>query len=169
MIEEILHNKQLKAKAKVESISKLLVTEKITSDELIKVAKSLQAPEKATCIEAIEFATKTKPEVATLACLKFVTQTLTDEAPRVKWESAKVIVNIAKLFPSKLDEAIKNLLVNTEYSGTVVRWSAAQALGAILKLKTKHNKNLVPEIEAINKREEDNAIKKIYLKALKNI
>lgn len=168
MIEDILSDKQLKAKAKVESISRLLTTGKIMSDELIKVAKSSKDAENATCIEAIEFATKTNPEIATLPCLKFVIQTLTAEAPRVKWESAKVITNIAKLFPTKLDEAIKNLLVNTEYPGTVVRWSTAGALAAIIKLKTKHNQTLVPAIEAICKREEDNAIKKIYLKALKN-
>lgn len=169
MVGEILNNKQLKAKNKAEAISKLLLTGKITFEELIKVAKQAQDSPKATCIESIEFATKIKPEIANTACLKFVTKALTEEAPRVKWESARVIANIAHLFPSKLDEAIKNLLVNTEYSGTVVRWSAAGALAAIVILKTKHNKNLVPAIEAICKWEKDNAIKKIYSKALKSI
>lgn len=169
MIEEVLNNKQLKAKAKAESISKFLLTGKITFEELIKVAKPASDNGKATCIEAIEFATKTNPEIANTACIKFVIKSLTEEAPRVKWESARVIANIAHLFPAKLDEAIKNLLVNTEYPGTVVRWSAGQALAAIIKLKTKHNKYLVPAIEAICNREEDNAIKNNYRKALKCI
>nr|MBK9649744.1 hypothetical protein [Bacteroidota bacterium] len=94
-IQSILNNKELKAKPKVEAISKMLLDKKITIGELIKVAKVSKDKEKGTCIEAIEFATKTKPDIATPVCFDFVTETLTDEAPRVKWESAKVIVNIA--------------------------------------------------------------------------
>jgi hypothetical protein len=48
-----------------------------------------------------------------------------------------------------------------------VRWASAFALGEILKLKTKHNKELIPAIEAISNREEDNGVKKKYLDALK--
>lgn len=165
----ILTDKQLKAKAKVEAISKMLLDKKVSLSELIKVAKVSKAKEKGTCMESLEFATRAKPDIASSAVFTFVTETLTDEAPRVKWESAKVIGNIAHLFPNKLDNAIGNLLKNTEYSGTVVRWSAAYALGEIVKLKTKHNKDLIPAIEAIIKRDEDNAIKKIYQKALKKI
>jgi HEAT repeat protein len=117
-------------------------------------------------VEAIEFATKAKPEIATPECLKFVTETLLDKAPRVKWESARVIGNIAHLYPAKLDKAIANLLTNSEFPGTVVRWSAAYALGEIVKLGTKRNKDLIPAVEAIIRRESDNAIRKIYLAAL---
>ena len=97
----------------------------------------------------------------------FVTKTLTENAPRVKWESAKVVGNIAHLFPTKLSKAISNLLTNSEYDGTVVRWAAAFALGEILKLKTKHNKDLLPAIEAICDREQENGVKKKYLDAIK--
>ena len=54
------------------------------------------------------------------------------------------------------------MLTNSEYDGTVVRWAAAFALGEILKLKTKHNKELLPALEAISNRETDNAIKIKY-------
>jgi HEAT repeat protein len=94
---------------------------------------------------------------------------LTEKAPRIKWESAKVVGNIAHLYPDKLDEAIKNLLINSEHTGTVVRWSAAFALGQIIKLRTSRNRNLIPAIESICKREEKNSIKKIYIAALKGI
>jgi hypothetical protein len=116
-----------------------------------------------------EFATKKDPSIASEKTWLFVTQSLTEKAPRVKWESAKVIGNIAHRFPSKLDTAINHLLVNTENDGTVVRWSAAFALSEILKLNTKMNKTLLPAIEAICKREEQNSIKKIYLAAIKKI
>ncbi len=166
-IENILSDRQVKAKAKVETIAQLLLANKISIKDLVKIAKASKDPEKATCIEAIEFATKSKPAIATSACLAFVAETLTEKAPRVKWESARVIGNIAHLFPGKLDDAIKNLLTNTEYPGTVVRWSAAYALGEIIKLKSKRNKDLLPAIEAICKREEENSIRKIYLAAIK--
>lgn len=166
---EIFDDKSLKSKQKTEFISKFLLDNSSKIDELIEFARISKDPVKATCIEAIEYATKSKPEIANLNCLNFVSKTLTEKAPRVKWESAKVIGNIAHLFPKKLDEAIKNLLYNTEHIGTVVRWSAAFALGEIVKIKTILNKELIPAIESICLREEKNSIKKIYLDALKKI
>jgi hypothetical protein len=168
-LENILHNKQVKSKEKTETISKMLLDKKIGISELIHVTRTCKDAAKATCIEAIEFATKIKPEIASSACLDFVSNALTEKAPRVKWESAKVIGNIAHLYPDKLDDAIKNLLVNAEHSGTVVRWSAALALGQIIKIKTKRNKDLIPAIESICKREGQNSIRKIYLEALKKV
>jgi len=52
-------------------------------------------------------------------------------------------------------------------SGTVVRWSAAFALGQIIKLNTLRNKELIPAAEIIINREEKNSIKKIYTEAIK--
>lgn len=166
-IEELLNSKDKKAKEKTQTISKWLLDGSMPTDELIAIAGKLKDPEKATCIEALEYATKQNPELADESTLTFVVKALTDKAPRVKWESAKVVGNIAHLFPTKLNKAISNLLVNSEYDGTVVRWAAAYALGEILKLKTKHNKDLLPAIEALSKKEKDNAIKKKYLDALK--
>ena len=168
-IPAVLADKQIKSKLKVEMISSLLLEEKASLADLIKIAKVSKDSEKGTCIEAIEFATRAKPEIATKECLKFVTETLLDKAPRVKWESAKVMGNIAFLYPDQLDKAIVNLLTNSEFPGTVVRWSAAFALGEIVKLKTKRNKDLIPAIEAIIRRDDDNAIKKIYQAALKKL
>jgi hypothetical protein len=167
MMEELFKNKEIKPKEKTETLSEWLLVGTVSSAELADYAAKAKEPVKATCIEAMEFATKQKPEIATEHMLVFVTGTLTGKAPRVKWESAKVIGNIAHLFPNKLDEAINNLLVNTEHEGTVVRWSAAYALGEILKLKTAHNTGLIPAVEAICQREEKNSIRKIYQAAFK--
>jgi HEAT repeat protein len=166
-LQKILKNKEVKSKEKTGAISKMLLDGKIIIDELIEFTQTCKDPAKATCIEAIEFATRIKPEIASLSCLDFVSKTLAEKAPRVKWESAKVIGNIAHLYPAKLNEAIKNLLINTEHEGTVVRWSAAFALAQIIKLKSSLNKELLPAIESICKREEKNSIRKIYLEALK--
>ena len=168
-IAEIINDKALRAKQKAEALSKLLLNNKISADDLIAFAETVKDSTKATCIEALEFATKEDPNIATKKCFHFVSSTLTDKAPRVKWESARVIANTAYLFRDKLGEAIKNLLINSEHEGTVVRWSAAVALSEIVKLKTKHNKELLPAIEAICKREEQNSIRKIYLDAIKKV
>lgn len=164
---EILNNKSLKPKEKTEVLSKWILTNPKEINTLIDFAKTSKDPVKATCIEALEFVTKTNPEVSNLNCLDFVSKTLIENAPRIKWESARVIGNIGHLYPNKLELAINNLLLNSEHSGTVVRWSSAYALGQIIKLKTKINKDLIPTAEAICEREEKNSIKKIYLDAIK--
>jgi hypothetical protein len=166
-ITTLLNDKGLKPKVKTETLSSWILDSRINVDDLSAFAETAKDPAKATCIEALEFATKQKPTIANKKAFQFVTQTLTAKAPRVKWESAKVIGNTAHLFPEQLDEAIKSLLDNSEHEGTVVRWSAAFALGEILKLKTKHNKDLLPAIKTICKREEKNSIKKIYIDAVK--
>lgn len=168
-INELLSDKSLKPKEKTETLSKLILNKQISIDELVAFAINAKDPVKATCIEALEFATQQQPEILAKKTFDFVVQSLKAKAPRVKWESAKVIGNTAHLFSRQLDEAIALLLDNTEHEGTVVRWSAAFALGQILKLKTKHNNDLLPAIEAICNREEKNSIKKIYLDAIKKI
>jgi hypothetical protein len=168
-IQELLKDKTLKSKDKVLELSKAIVSGKVKIKDVVTLAENSKDPVKATCIEAIEFATKENAGIADVHTLNFVCTTLKEKAPRIKWESAKVIGNIAHLFPAKLDNAIINLLHNTEHSGTVVRWSAAFALSEIIKLKTKHNKELLPAVESIVAREEKNSIRKVYQQALKSI
>ncbi|MGA7721481.1 MAG: HEAT repeat domain-containing protein [Ignavibacteriaceae bacterium] len=168
-LNKLLNDKGIKPKEKTETISNWILDDPKMIDNLISFSTNAKDAVKATCIEAIEFATKSNPSVSNLACFHFVTQTLKDKAPRIKWESAKVIGNIAHLYNDNLDKAVNNLLENSEHSGTVVRWSAAFALGEIVKLKTKLNKNLIPAIEKIVNREEKNSIKNIYLMALKKV
>ncbi len=166
-IDELFQDKTIKPKEKTETISKWILDKSLPVDELIAFAEKQKDPAKATSIEAIEYATKQNPKIADETVLKFVTNTLTAKAPRIKWESAKVIGNIAHLYPEKLEKSISNLLDNTKHEGTVVRWSVAFALGEILKLNTKHNADLFSAIDTICEKEEKNSIKKIYLDAIK--
>lgn len=168
-IAELLDDKSLKPKEKTELLSRWILENSKHIKVNLDYAAQAKNPAKATCIEAFEFATKENSKLATLELLQFVTLSLSAKAPRVKWESAKVIGNIAKHFPKQLNEAIKSLLVNTEHDGTVVRWSAAYALGEILVLKTPLNSQLIPSIEAIIQREEKNSIRKIHAAALKKL
>jgi len=166
-INALLNDKAIKPKEKTEALSHLVADGSVSIADLISFAEKAKDPVKATCIESLEFATRQSPALGTVAVLDFAVANLAAKAPRVKWESAKVIGNIAHLHAAKLDNAVNNLIVNTEHEGTVVRWSAAFALGEILKLKTTRNKDLLPAIEAICQREEKNSIRKIYLGAIK--
>lgn len=167
-LETVFADKAIKAKAKVATIGGWLLDASLPLEELIAFAAQQKPVDKATCIEALEYATKKNPQVADENLLDYVTGTLKNDEPRIKWESAKVIGNVAKLFPDKMEKAIKNLLPNAENNGTVVRWATAYALAEILKLKT-DNKNLLPKIEALCEQEEDNGVKKKYLDALKKV
>lgn len=168
-IEQIFQDKTIKSKGKVSIIGEWLINGELPIDELVAYAEKQKATDKATCIEAVEYATKKLPAIADENLLAYVTKALKDDEPRVKWESAKVIGNIAKLFPTQLDKIVSNLLPNAENTGTVVRWATAYALAEILKLKTDANKKLLPKIETLCDKEEDNGVKKKYLDALKKV
>lgn len=166
-LEELLRDTSKKPKQKTETICQWLIDGSLPLDELIAFASKQKDPNKATCIEAIEFASKKNPGLVDDAGFQFASECLAAKAPRIKWESAKVIGNVAYLFTNQLETAIQNLITNAGHEGTVVRWSAAFALGEIFALKTGHNSWLLPELEKICEKEEKNSIRKIYLDAFK--
>ncbi|MDA3615022.1 HEAT repeat domain-containing protein [Polluticaenibacter yanchengensis] len=168
-IEQVFKDKTIKAKAKVALIGEWILNNELPLEELLTFAEKQKPVDKASCIEAVEYATKKTPAIADDNLFAYVTKALKEDEPRIKWESAKVIGNVAVLFPTQLNKAIQNLLSNAESTGTVVRWATAYALAEILKLKTDNNKMLLPKIEALCEKEEDNGVKKKYLDALKKV
>jgi HEAT repeat protein len=85
----------------------------------------------------------------------------------VKWESSRVVANLARRFPQEAAEAIPLLLTNTSDKGTVVRWSAAFALGEIMKHNEKERKSLLARVDSILKKEKNSGVRNVYLKAMK--
>lgn len=168
-IEDVFSNKNLKPKEKTELISKWVSINLDSIGILVKFASSAKDPVKASCIEALEYLTKDNSDSLDEESFTFVSNCLSENSPRIKWESARVIGNTAKHFINRLDIAIANLLINSEHEGTVVRWSSAYALGEIVKLNTMLNSDLIPAIEAVIKREEKNSIRKIYQDAIKKV
>lgn len=164
---ELLQDPTLNAQNKTKKLSALLLDKTIRPEELIAVAKTVRKVDLGNCMEALEYATRENTLLVTRACLDFATQCLSHQAPRVRWESAKVIGNIAPLFPNDLEPAIHQLLENTQDSGTVVRWSAAFALGEIIRLNLPVNQALIPRVGQIIEREAKKSIQKIYQTALK--
>jgi hypothetical protein len=165
----IINDRGTKLREKTETLCKWILEHPEQVQDLIDFATASKSYAKATCIEAIDYATAENPEIATIECLTFVTQNLSDNSPRVKWESARVIGNIAHLYPAYLGETVRKLLINSTFDGTMVRWSTAFALGEIIKLNTKLNTTLVPAIEAIVEREIKSSIRRTYLMALKRV
>lgn len=149
-------------------IAKLLTDKKPSIKEFAEVMTKGRDSERGTCIEALEYATQTKPAIAK-TYFPGVIKCLSDKAPRVKWEAAKVIGNISKVLSKEAEQAIDKLLVNTKDKGTVVRWSTAFALGEIAKNNPKVQSTLVAKIKTLIKNEENNGVKNVYLKALKVI
>lgn len=167
-IQEIFNNKETKPKEKTEAIANLLLDKKLKTEKLIEFASSQKDPIKATCIEAIEYATERKPETACEKTLDFVISNLSQKAPRIKWEASRVIANTIHLFPKKQSQAITELLKNTNHEGTVVRWSTALAFSKIILTKSSESCKIHSELKTIAEKEEKNSIKKIYLAALKS-
>lgn len=166
-LDTLFNDKSIKTKEKTQTVSQWLLEGSLSADEFVDFAQKAKDSVKATCIEAFEFASKNKSDIVSEDAFDFVCKTLNEKAPRIKWESAKVIGNVANLHREKLDNALDGLLRNAQNEGTVVRWSAAYALGEILKLKTSHNAKLLPRLEQIAAEEEKNSIKKIYQTAFK--
>jgi len=169
MLADLFNNKTLKPKQRTEKLADMITNGAISIAAVIAFADNVKDPVKATCMESLEFATKANPTVMNDAALDWVIAQLSAKAPRIKWEAAKVIGNTIEEHPKQIASAVKKLFDNTEHEGTVVRWSAAFALGEILKMKTGINKTLVPAIEAVIAAEEKNSIKKIYQAALKKV
>ncbi|ELR71664.1 hypothetical protein C900_02400 [Fulvivirga imtechensis AK7] len=167
--EEIITDKAIKPKEKTEALSRWLANNPLELERLISYAEKAKDPVKASCIEAIEYVTKDNPQIVTVHCCDFLSAALTEDVPRIKWESARVIGNIAHLFPDRLEVAVKNLLQNSDHKGTVVRWSTAYALVQIIKTKQWQTSALIGAMEAIAQREEKASIRKIYLTGLKGI
>ncbi|RPE05352.1 hypothetical protein EGT74_23470 [Chitinophaga lutea] len=63
-IEQIFQDKVIKAKAKVSTIGQWLANGELPVEELLAFAEKQKAADKATCIEAVEYATKTTPALA---------------------------------------------------------------------------------------------------------
>lgn len=149
-------------------IAKLIFEKKPSGGDFTEALTSGSDAERGTCIEALEYATQTNQEIAKPYILEVI-KCLGDKAPRVKWEAARIIANIAKSLPKEAEKALDSLMKNTTDKGTVVRWSTAFALGEIAKNNKSKQKDLIKTIENLAKKEQNNGVKNVYLKALKAV
>lgn len=167
-LEDIFADKELKNKKRTETIAVALESKTISVDDLISFSsKAKKDTIKATCMEALEYTTQNHKEIASLDVLNFARKNLYTQSPRLKWESARVIGNIAGEFPNNIDAVIKDLIANVDDDGTVVRWSIAYALSSIYSIPKYATDEFALVLKDILNKEEKDSIKKIYKKALK--
>ncbi len=89
--------------------------------EIVGYFESATADDQGHLIESLEYASQDSPKLV-VPYVDFVTCHIEDKAPRVKWECARIIANLASKFSDKTEKAIPVLLKNTKDKGTVVRW-----------------------------------------------
>jgi DUF1680 family protein len=157
-------------KGKKELVS--FLTEIIEKDaklfsQLIEFFKSGSDVEKGTAADVMKHVSKDKPEIVA-PYIDDLVDYINYKAPRVKWGVPETIGNLAQKYPTEVEKAIPNLLVNTKDKSTVVRWCAAFALTEITKSNPAIRKELDQKIEEIVQNEKNNGVKNVYLTALKN-
>lgn len=167
LLEEIKKSNK-KPKELLVYLSSLVKKDKSILKSFSDCLKNGNDVERGICMETLEYISKDAPEIAE-PHVETVINFLNDKAPRVKWEAARVIANISSKCPEKAVKAVDNLLKNTTDKGTVVRWSSAFAIGEIAKNNKSKQKELIKTIENLAKKEQNNGVKNVYLKALKVI
>ena len=168
-IKELFNNKSTKGIEKVRQLTLAISNNEILIKDIIEICKTLKDSEIAFCMEAIEAVTNSNPEISNIQYLKFASSYIDSKSNSLKRESARLIGNIAMLYPKDLDKPIKSLLNNANDNGTVVRWSAAYALSRIIILPEYANSKLYNQLVEICEKEEKNSIKNIYLKAFQKL
>lgn len=150
-----------------------LITQKVGGDkklvaELFELLKNGTDVEKGTAAEVMKFVSKENPELM-LPYIDVLIENIDYKAPRVKWGCPESLGNIAKKYPEKVEKAIPKLFENLKDKSTVVRWCAAFALTEIAKYNSKKQKELVGKFQNLIKTEQNNGVKNVYIKALKEI
>lgn len=166
-IREILESDK-KPKEKISLLAEKVKEDRKLFVQLVECFEAGSATDKGNCIEAMEYISEDEPDII-LPHIGFIIEHVNHAASRVKWEAARVLGNVAQEYPAEVSKAVPKLLENTNDTGTVVRWSAASALVEIAKNSSELRKELVPKFKEILKKEENNGVRNIYVKALKSL
>lgn len=169
MLQQINADKTTNAKGKVLAIAEALKNKKVNAEDIFEFCAKEKEVVVANCVEAFEIISREKPELISKEVIAFVSKNLAGKAPRLKWESAKVLGNAAAKHVNEYNDAIPLLIDLTEFEGTVVRWSAAYAISAIVLLKSNWQAELIKLCEHLAEHEEKESIAKMYKKSLKEL
>lgn len=165
-IQKILQTDK-KPKEKVASITEMILNNKKAVSELLDLFKIGTDVEKGTCAEVMKFVSKESPEIMA-PYIDLIMDYINCKIPRVKWGVPESIGNLSQKYPDEVEKAIPLLIKNTEDKSTVVRWCAAYALTEIAQYNFKKQKELLIKFDELIKTEQNNGVKNVYLKCLKN-
>src|SRR4030067_1474111 len=164
-IDEILHSK-IKPKDKQAQLVESIISSEIPVAEFMDYFETARGGDKGACADAMKHISLKKPGLIAPyidTLIRYVNFPL----PRVRWGIPESIGNLAKDYPELVVNAIPNLLKNTtedKTNGTVVRWCAAYALGEIAKNNPGTRADLVPIINELIAKEQNNGVKNVYIK-----
>jgi len=148
-----------------------VVSGKVSAKEFMAFFESAKDVDKGTCADVMKHVSVERPALFA-PYIDMLIEYINFELPRVKWGVSETLGNMAKDYPDKVAKTIPNLLKNTtddRINTTVIKWCAAFALAEIAKHNSKIRKQLVPIFEKIIKKEQNNGVKNVYVKALKVI
>lgn len=171
-IKSILESNK-KPKEKQQVLVNAVLQSEVSVDELISFFNTAKDTEKGTCADVMKHISAQKPEKFTKQHIENIARYIDyNKAPRVKWGVQETLGNLSKKFLEETAKTIPTILKNTtdnEENTTVIKWCAAYALTEMAKNNPKTRKELIPNFEKILKREENNGVKNVYMKALKVI
>ncbi len=161
MLGEMFGDKSLKPKQKSAQLVVAIVDRQLTFAQIAAYAQSARLPEQATLMEALVQAVQQKPALADESWLDFAIAGLCNpKAPRLQWEAATLISELAKQCPQQAVRAIPMLERNLS-GGTVVRWSVATALCAMPR-----DAAMTAKLTALWESEQESGVKNVYAVAL---
>ncbi len=150
-----------KSKAKVKILSEALKSGAIAPKAVELAISEVEGPTRATLVEALEGATRKRQDLVDAHLFARIVECLWDAAPRVRWEAAKTLANVATEHRRLLDHAVPPLLANTGHEGTVVRWATARAIVAFLRAGCESSA-LRAKAQELAQGEADVGVRKIY-------
>ncbi len=157
-----------KHKEQVTALTDMAIKDKKVLAQLFGVLKTGTEVEKGTVAEVMKFISKECPDKL-IPYVDLLIEYIDYKAPRVRWGCPEALGNIASKYPDKVEKAVPKLLGNLKDKSTVVRWCAAYALAEIAKYNRKKQEELVPIFNRLIKTEQNNGVRNVYIKALKEI
>lgn len=150
-----------------------IMAEKAKSDkkvlaQIVDVLQTGTDVEKGTAAEVMKFVSKDSPDMM-VPYIDVLVEYIDYKAPRVRWGCPESLGNMAPKYSHEVGKAIPKLLGNLKDKSTVVRWCAAFALTEIAKYNSEKQKELVGIFQKLIKTEQNNGVRNVYIKALKEI
>ncbi len=169
-VEDVLRSRN-KPKEKQVRLVEAVVSKEIPAKEFIAFFESASDIDKGTCADVMKHVSAESP--ALLApFIDTLVKYVNYKAPRVKWGVPEAIGNLSKNNPEQAAKAIPVLLRNTTedpINTTVIRWCAAYALTEIAKHNITIRKKLIPIFGKTIRREKNNGVRNVYIKAINAI
>ena len=163
----VMNDKALKGTKKRAAIIELIVSGNLNCEQIEAINTEINDKQMASILEAIEEISNKGLSQLSSRYLLFAIPYIKSENNNCRREASRIVGNMAAQYPDMIEEAISPLLDNSSNEGTVIRWAAAYALSRIITTDRYAQSKLYDKLTDISNKEEDNAIRNQYLKALK--